>query len=315
MRAAEAKFAVQCASNATENFSHLRIALKIASRANVRRRSVDDLSPEHVSRARMDMSDFPMRGYGLGSVRAIAPFVKRGRRSTLSRRYRSMGIKRSVAARVHMFKRVGEPICFMQVGDPGNRLKPVGNTDLINPTGYNPVPDQFIANATQTGIAWRFSLNQVAKYQEITDLFDNYRLKKVRLTFTYSANAPISPAGYGGGQTVPIMHHTYDPDDDHTPVYRSDVLQNSYTKTTRLDRVITIDIVPRAQSVINKGTDPGAVAGGLLARNTWIDCDSPDVKHYGEKCWLETFPFVDGNDSQFSLVVTPTYYIEARNVV
>lgn len=314
MRAAEAKFAVQCASNATENFSHLRIALKIASRANVRRRSVDDLSPEYVSRARMDM-DRPMRGYGLGSLRAIAPFVKRGGRSMLSRRYRSMGLKRSVAARVHVFKRVGEPIAFMQVGDPsvGARIKPVGNIDLINNATFSPAPDQFIANATQAGIAWRFSLNQVAKYQEITDLFDNYRLKKVRLTLTYSANAAFSPAGYGGGQTVPIMHHTYDPDDDATPATRSDVLQNSYTKTSRLDRVITIDIVPRAQSVINKGD--GGVAGGLLARNTWIDCDSPDVKHYGEKCWLETFPFVNGNDSQFSLVVTPTYYIEARNVV
>lgn len=301
--------------NAIENFAHLRIVLKIASRVNVRRRSVDDLLPDFEGRARMDM-DRARPGYALGygfSTRGMSR--ARNGRSKTTMAYRRMGLKRSVAARVHVFKRVGEPIAFMQIGDPTNRIKPVGNIDLINLTTFAAAPDQFIANASQAGIAWRFSLNQVAKYQEITDLFDNYRLKKVRLTFTYSANASISPASYGGGQSVPIMHHTYDPDDDATPTNRSDVLQNSYTKTTRLDRVFSIDIIPRAQSVINKGTEAGAVAGGLLARNTWIDCDSPDVKHYGEKCWLETFPFVAGDDSQFSLVVTPTYYIEARNVV
>lgn len=273
----------------------------------MRRRSVDEVLYNPAPAVRM-----ASRYGSLGSMYVPTPYVPRGRRSKNTMRYRKMGIQRGIAARVHTFKRVGEPIGFMNVD--GNRIKPVGNTDLINLGTFGAQPDQFIQNASQAGIAWRFSLNQVANFTEITSLFDNYRLKKVTLTFTYTANVAMVPSN-GGGQSVPIMHHAYDPDDDSTPVNRTSVLENGYTKTTRLERVFSIDIIPRAQSVINNGT--GGVAGGLLARNTWLDCDSPDVKHYGEKCWLECFPYCAGgaNDSLYTLVVTPTYTIEARNVV
>lgn len=271
--------------------------------------------------------DFAYPTSGLGRQWLPAPSrARRGRKSKTTLAYRKMGIQRSIAARVHSFKRVAEPLAIMQVGDASQRLKVVGNTGLLDTAtvAFNATPDDFIANASQVGIAFKFNLQQVANSTEITNLFDHYRIKKVRLTFTYSSNSGVSPVGgpgapagayYGGGQCLPIMHHAYDPDDSAAPTSREQVLENGYCQTKRLDRVFSVDIMPRAQSVINNGPGAGGVAGGLLDRKTWLDTDSPAVNHYGLKCWLETFPFLDHIDSQFSLLVTPTFYIEARNVI
>ena len=228
-------------------------------------------------------------------------------------RFLTLGGSRSLQgalSRVHTFKRVGEPLAI--VNDLGvARVTLGGNTDLLNGviTGS---ADSFFVNASQIRGAFQFSLSQAANVSEITNLFDNYRIVKVKLLFNFTANSVDMQAGVGATQSqLPIMHSCYDPDDNTMPASRTSVLENGYCQTRRLDKQFSVTVVPRAQQSVVGG---GASGGGLLPTGTWLDSNSPAIKHYGLKFWIDQFPYT-GFSSTAGITVTPTYYIEAKNVV
>lgn len=230
-----------------------------------------------------------------------------GRR--VGRTLRRMGSKSLAGAlsRVHTFKRVGEPVVLTQTTGAA-RVLLEGNTDLLQP-GITAGADSYIASATQVRGAFRFCLAQAANITEITNLFDNYRISKVRLMFALSG----TEAGIQGGNALPapIMHYCYDPDDNTTPASRTAVLENGYCKSRRLENVFSVDITPRAQQSVVGGAGG---AGGLLPVGNWLDSSSPNIYHYGLKFWIDQFPFAT-NDRSYCLTVTPVYYLEAKNVV
>lgn len=230
----------------------------------------------------------------------------------------------SALARVHTFKRVGEP---MEI------LNPAGGSvtlpTLTNATGagasypYLQVGSSgftSVASAVKFGGAFSFQLAQCANVSEITNLFDNYRIKKVVLRFDYSINqapaALVSPASQQA-TAVPIMHVCPDYDDNAVPASRTSVLENGYARTVRLDKTFTMTITPRAQSTVTSGSASGLVAGGLLPLGQWLDCASTQVPHFGVKFWMDDFAWSSASVSGVfaTLRVTPTYYIEAKNVV
>lgn len=241
-------------------------------------------------------------------MRPVGYPAGRGRRG-MGRFVRRVASKSLAGAlsRVHTFKRVGEPVVITQT-TAASRVLLEGNTDLLQP-GITGSADSFIAAATQVRGAFRFCLAQAANITEITNLFDNYRIKRVRLMFAFSG----TEAGVQAAASLPapLIHYCYDPDDNTTPASRTAVLENGYCRSRRLENVFYVDVTPRAQQSVVGGAGG---AGGLLPVGNWLDANSPNIYHFGLKFWIDQFPFAT-NDRNYCLTVTPTFYLEAKNVV
>jgi len=258
-------------------------------------------------------------GYGGGGMR-------RGRQA---RRFRVMSTgSKSLAgamSRVHVFKRVGKPLVITNKSSPSVRAAGVAASN-ITVLGPSPVfaTDPILTNYTSCRFGTRYTLNNVSGVGEITSLFDNYRIKKISLRIDWGFNqgpgvveagVPGSVAPLSGGPwSMPICHYTYDPDDAAAPSSTEDLLQNSYAKTQRLgDKAILVTFTPRAQATV-QATPGTAVSGGLLPTGQWLDCTNPNIEHYGMKFVIDQFPYISGDDIA-ALTITPTFYIEAKNVV
>lgn len=251
--------------------------------------------------------------------------------------FRRMIMYRSLGARVHTFKRVADPIILSSnaglLSTTGPQYPLVyGGSGFI--TMGNIAVDQANLNqCVQFGAALKFSLAQVANSAEITQLFENYRIKKVVLAMSLSVSGgsmgdnavltqTLAPSGAGATTTAcPLLHMAPDYDDNQAPNLTA-VLQNSYCQSKRLDHnIIYKTVVPRAQTVVATQQNPngtpvsGTVAGGLLPRQTWLDSNSPDVAHYGLKMFFQNWFQHPITGFQYALTITPTYYIEAKNVI
>lgn len=218
-------------------------------------------------------------------------------------------------SRVHTFKRVGTPCVITNLAAaPYAQVHPSSNFTMISGSGALAGSiDDFLASHSQQRGAFMFKLNQASAIGEITSLFDNYRIVKVKLNFMFSYdNSTGAGAAFGTPNlAAPVMHYCYDPDDNATPLSRVEVLQNGYCKTVRLTRQHTVTIVPRAQQPVVGGA---LGAGGVVPLGQWMDTASADIQFYGLKFWIDQFPR-GAADSQYCLSVTPTFYIEAKNVV
>lgn len=252
----------------------------------------------------------------------FGPKSTRGRyRRRAARMPRSLS---SALARVHVFKRVGNPVVIQARASPTLALvAPGSNATLISGNGALAASvDSYVQFANQVRGAFKFMLNQCAETSEITSLFDNYRIKKVRLAFMYSGtDASTGLQGAASASLAcPIMHYCYDPDDNKTPGTREEVMASGYAKTTRLDRIVYVDIVPRAQTPVTVapttagGASTVAAVGGLMNRNQWFDSSNATVEFFGLKFWIDQFPSV-ASDNQYALTITPTFYIEGKNVI
>jgi len=231
-------------------------------------------------------------------------------------------------ARVHTFKRMALEMAI---------VNKIGNVspDLYNAAGSGAFPylqiggyaNDYIAGSSHFAGALTFQLAQLASLAnpgaltDITNLFDNYRIAKVSLRFDLSYNnAPggTGVAGYGPVTTVPLIHICPDYDDNSIPASREGVMENAYARSYKLDRSFTMTITPRAQTVVSTGaTTTSTGAGGLLPVGTWLDCASPQIPHFGAKFWIEDFPVCPTGSAGPSaqIRITPTYYLECKNVI
>jgi len=253
---------------------------------------------------------------------------KRSRRAGGRRARRLGGSLQSALARVHTFKRMALEMAI--VNKIGN-LSP----DLYNVAGSGAFPylqvgqygNDYISGSSHFSGAMTFQLAQLATISnpgaltDITNLFDNYRIAKVALRFDLSYNnAPggTGIGGYGPVTSIPLIHICPDYDDNAIPANREGVMENAYARTYKLDNSFTMVLTPRAQTVVSTGaTSSSTGAGGLLPVGTWLDCTAPQIPHFGAKFWVEDFPVCPAGSSGPSaqIRITPTYYLECKNVI
>lgn len=253
--------------------------------------------------------------------------IRKRARSALTAWARSMRragsrqlVRRAIASRVNIFKRSTN--CFgIQAGLTGtstHRLVNAGGTNQELIKIANVGASEFLGNTCyQFGGSLQFMLGHVANSSEITNLYDNYRIKMVYVKITPSFNsADVYQAGSDATHiSIPTMHYAVDTDDSVVPGTRNTVMENSYSKTVRLDKPFTIAVKPRAQNVValSNGTN---VAGGLMPSNVWLDSSSIDILHYGLKFWIDEWPTVTAANTPGPFIKFDcTYILEAKNVV
>lgn len=244
--------------------------------------------------------------------------ANRAQRRIIRRRMRQTPLYKSIANAVHSFKRMGQSVVIQGSSAGGLGLTVTGNTGLLTgaPSAIAMVNGNF-AWSGQFGLGFKFNLAQVVNSTDLTNLFDSYRIKAVKLVFNLSYNVA---SGFVSGTSVaaqssviPLMHIAEDVDDASTPGSALAVQELTKCRTKRLTQTVSMMVRPRAQQSI---VGMNGTQGGLLNPKTWLDTASTGIDHFGVKCWIEDWPIGSiPQDRNVGITVTPTYYIECKTAV
>lgn len=149
-----------------------------------------------------------------------------------------------------------------------------------------------------------FSLASLPNYTEFTNLYDQYKINRVRVEFV--PRASMSELGTGVGT---VNFFTFiDYDDNTAPGSFAELLQRPSLKRTKVTSRHTRTLRPCVAKPIYRD---GATFGYGTGRG-WIDCVNPDVPHYGLKYYAEQIGSALAT-SAYDLQVT--YYVSFKNVL
>lgn len=272
------------------------------------------------------------------------------RRTPMTRRVylrRSLG---SALRAARVLRSIGAPPMKHIISRPGKimRLYDDGGLLYMNGTPINTtvVQDGFMAagrapdRIVQTikfGISQLFQFSFLQNPSDLANLYDNYRIKAVKLRFDLSFNAAPGFSAAQGGQTLPhiasmpMLHYAIDPDDVTAPTVESDVLQYSKSRSVRLgDKPLFITLQPRAQGTAASNITtigPGVPVAGLptaaaianmLPSTTWFDCQNGQtIPHFGLKMFFENVPIgtiAPTGQVNWTINISPTYILEMKNI-
>lgn len=148
---------------------------------------------------------------------------------------------------------------------------------------------------TITHLASEFMLNQLPGVSEFINLYDQYKISKIVVKFTpmTTCNATVTMADSGG---APIYDQSENPGligsvldfDDAAPLGSID----DYYQYQNLKTQPCVSRRPHVRVIYPKVRKSGLVAGGgqqpyVIGKSGWIDCNYPEVPHYGLKTFID----------------------------
>jgi hypothetical protein len=159
-------------------------------------------------------------------------------------------------------------------------------------------------NADTTG-AYSFTLDSLPGYTELTALFDQYRIRQVRIQF-----CPLAQQ-FGSSTTAsnyPTIYTLIDYDDASAPANISDMLQ--------YDTLMICPSNEPFERVLNPHATLAAYSGAFTSyaqapTTQWFDCNSPSIQYYGLKWGVSSVTVVSGTYQMYS--VTATVSLEFRH--
>lgn len=160
---------------------------------------------------------------------------------------------------------------------------------------------QFFTNAGTPytiSLTTPFSLDLLPNYTEFENLYDQFKITGVRMTFTYSNN--VSNLSSNTGSTVaganvalPFLYWCYDIDDNSLPSNLNEMRQYESCKSRRLDRPVKVWVKPRYLTMAYASAISTAYTVGDPKR--WIDIANHETPHYGVKFCLDPIFTVSDN--------------------
>lgn len=232
--------------------------------------------------------------------------VRGSRKPTVSTRpyrkrrgYRKLGVQ--VQSRVHVIKRLGEP-GFLQ--NDSTTSQPTLTATCGGTLQQGTVVNGQFPSTFESPFSMKFQLDSVIDYTDITKMFDRYKIVGVKLKFHYLQNASVPTAS----STLPTIHYAYDADDADVPATANEVLTKAYCKTKVLNanRPLSVYYKPR----IIKGVQISQFGYGASSeRPTWLDCNAPNIPHFGMKMWISDWNGVGHN----AIRIQPTYYLALKD--
>lgn len=156
-----------------------------------------------------------------------------------------------------------------------------------------------------------FHLDLLQNYTEITNLYDQYKIKWIKLHMEWSPLVPIpydtANAWSSSGAHNPIVYFKRDYDDSGV-ASETDLKQSNQTRVMRLhpNRDQTIFLRPAILYQIYEGATSTGYAPKWRQR---VDCGDPTVPHYGLKILFKCPPGVNYGTVNFRI----QYAIECYN--
>ncbi len=166
-----------------------------------------------------------------------------------------------------------------------------------------------------------FKFNKIPQCDAYSNIFEQYRLDKIVVTFRYKGIA--QPAMLAGGpahvnELNPLLYFKVDHNDINT---NSLVTMKLSTKTkthkfTNDKPEFSISLKPASQKLLVRQLTPTTLATNVPTWRQWIDADGvagpgSDVSHFGLKCYA--VGYTDTNFKPGTLDVSYKYYISMKN--
>ena len=177
----------------------------------------------------------------------------------------------------------------------------------------------FSVNNSWSGASFNFTLAALPNYTEFTNLFEQYRINAVKLTFIPSAdgidfNQQQSNSSAGGNwATIPRLYTAIDKDGNAQVASENAVLQYGNHRIIR-SPLRPFSIYVKSPCVQVGTANLVTLVGGAPKSRQWLDCDNYSVQHWG--CVVGGIvPYTSATSPSIGYQVIATYYMQFKNVV
>jgi len=145
-----------------------------------------------------------------------------------------------------------------------------------------------------------FFLGQVPGSSDFTNLFDQYRIRKVVLQFKANQQSFTSSTGSSAVTNIPTRIVTaIDYDDSVAPTSLNELREYNTAQVNTMVESFTREIRPAVSIMAYEG----------VGSTGWISTNDPGVPHYGIK-WA--VPSAVASTNGYQLAVEATYHLEFR---
>lgn len=233
-------------------------------------------------------------------------FAGKWRKRSMPRRKRPAYRKRVYRKRplgmstVYKYTRMGQDCIIQNSTTAGNITTNNGSIITLGSVAADTVGSQF-------PFAMSFSASQVQGIGEFTGLYDQYRIRGVKLTIIpLSDTAQTNTAGF-----LPTMFIHPDYDDASLASYTYvGARERQGVKCVRLVKPFSMFIRPKAVLDISSGGATGAAAA--IVRPGWIDCNDTASAHYGIKAFMKNVDLRAQPGCITAFRIETKYYLEFK---
>lgn len=159
-----------------------------------------------------------------------------------------------------------------------------------------------ISNVSPTFISYNFSLRDLPNYQEFTNLYDQYKINAVKISFIPQMTQSVSIGSINNPAANARFFSVIDYNDDTPLTSIDDAREYASCKYTPILRTHKRYLKPRLQ-------DRGAT---YTPGRPWVNCTSPEQDYYGVKIAVE--PMGSTTTQTMAYSVEAVYYLSFKNV-
>lgn len=181
-------------------------------------------------------------------------------------------------------------------------------------TAISPITATLIGTEQWAFFAYTFDLADISASQELTDLYDTYRINGVRFEIMLP---PQAAPGLTSGQTIAECNWFEDLTDATVPTAASEFTQRAGNKVVEFgqDGKVSIYLKPKPVTAMYNGTDITPAFASTVTRDgkaPFIATAYPGVPHYGLKVGIR---FAQGfaPPSTQHIQLTKTYYVTMKD--
>lgn len=154
---------------------------------------------------------------------------------------------------------------------------------------------------------WDFFLSQLPNYTEFTNLYDQYKISRIKCKFSYTANSQNVTTS-AAITALPMFLSCIDLNDSTALTTNADFTQYRSFKMRRFDKPVSVYFKPQFATAAYSGAFTS-----YAAKTGWLDCASPGVKHYGLKFGIDPMFYNAGANVTGRVQCVITYYIKCKN--
>lgn len=129
------------------------------------------------------------------------------------------------------------------------------------------------SNLVETDVAYAFTLNDVPNSTDFTNLYDEYRIDKVQITWYPDTQQTLTTAGQGNTTCLTVLDY-----DDATAANLLALEQYESCQSHSSIRPFSRTVIPRFAKAVYAGAFTSFSSG-----TGWVDTASSAVQHYGIK--------------------------------
>lgn len=162
-------------------------------------------------------------------------------------------------------------------------------------------------NTNQALGAYQFSLDQVQNFADFTNLYDQYKITGVKVTFRLMTNPDSAIAST---QIFPTLWAVRDNDDSGTPASLINLMEKEGVKYKILRPNAAISMYVKAPRLAGMVYQTATSTAYTSMAAKWVDCSYPSTPHYALK-WCVDSEGVS-QPGNYYISVQTKYYISFR---